>query len=179
MDPGDEAERIQEKIEKNGWKPVAILLTHGHFDHMGAADSLRSWYSIPVYCYEKEMDLIENPTWNLSKMFGQGFSCIIDKVFQDKEILHFLRKEITVIHTPGHTQGSCCFYFAEEGFLISGDTLFAGSVGRTDFPTGNSSELKQSVRKLFELPEDTIVYPGHYEETTLSYEKKQNPFAFG
>ncbi|MCX4267681.1 MAG: MBL fold metallo-hydrolase [Lachnospiraceae bacterium] len=179
VDPGEEAERIQHEIEKNEWKPVVILLTHGHFDHMGAAELLRKWNSIPVYCYEGENDLIEKPESNLSAMFGNGFSCTIDGVFRDQEVLSYLGENITVIHTPGHTQGSCCLYFAKEGFLLSGDTLFSESVGRTDFPTGNSLELKQSVLKLYQLPEETIVYPGHYEETTIRHEKRHNSFVLG
>lgn len=179
IDPAEEAERIQEEIERNGLKPVVILLTHGHFDHMGAADLLRKWYQVSVYGCEAEMDVMENPEWNLSKMFGKGFSFKADGAFRDGEKLHYLGEEITVLQTPGHTKGSCCFYFAKEGFLVSGDTLFAESVGRTDFPTGGYGALREAVLKLFQLPEETVVYPGHYEETTIAHEKRYNPFAFG
>ena len=176
IDPAEEAERIQKVIEKDGLTLVAIFLTHGHFDHIGAADLLRKWYHVPIYCYKTEKELLEKPEWNLSEMFGRGISLKVDGVFQEGEKLHYLEKEILVIHTPGHTKGSCCFYFSEEGVLISGDTLFAGSVGRTDFPTGSSQELKKSVLRIAELPEETKIYPGHYEETTVFDEKQCNPF---
>lgn len=180
IDPADEAERIRDVIEENGYKPVVILLTHGHFDHMGAADLLRNWYSISIRCFETETDVMEKPEWNLSAMFGRGFSLKWDGVFQDREILHYLGQKIEVIHTPGHTQGSCCFYFAEEGFLVSGDTLFCESVGRTDFPTGSGRQLEQSiVERVFLLPEETLVYPGHYGESTVGHEKKYNPCVRG
>ncbi len=176
VDPADEADRIQREIEKNGLKPVVILLTHGHFDHMGAADLLRKRYQILVYCSETEREVAENMEWNLSGIFGNGFSFMADAVFRDKEILHYLGEEIEVIATPGHTQGSCCFYFRREGFLLSGDTLFAESVGRTDFPTGSGRKLQQSiVERIYCLPEETVVYPGHYGETTIGHEKKYNP----
>lgn len=180
VDPADEAKRIQTVIEENGLKPAVILLTHGHFDHMGAADLLRNWYSISMYCLETETEVLERPEWNLSSMFGRGFSLKADGVFRDGEILHYLGQEIQVIATPGHTQGSCCFYFVNEGFLISGDTLFAESVGRTDFPTGSGRKLAQSVvERVFSLPEETVVYPGHYGETTVGHEKKWNPCVRG
>lgn len=176
VDPPDEAGRIQREIEKNGLKPVVILLTHGHFDHMGGADLLRKKYQISVYCCETEAEVTKNPEWNLSGMFGKGFSFTVDGTFRDGEILHYLGEEIEVIATPGHTKGSCCFYFSREGFLLSGDTLFAESVGRTDFPTGSGGKLQQSItERIYCLAEETVVYPGHYEETTIGHEKKYNP----
>lgn len=180
VDPADEAERIRNVIEENKLKPVVILLTHGHFDHIGAADLLRKWYSISLYCFETEAEVLEKPEWNLSGMFGYGFSLKADGLFRDGEVLHYLGQKIQIIYTPGHTQGSCCFYFADEGFLISGDTLFAESVGRSDFPTGSGGQLARSiVERVFLLPEETVVYPGHYEETTVGHEKRYNPCVRG
>lgn len=180
IDPADEADRIQAVIEQNGLKPVVILLTHGHFDHVGAADALKKQYSVKVLCHEKEEAVMENPKQNLSEMFGSPFSLKADKTFADGELLHYLGREIQVLHTPGHTSGSCCFYFTEDRFLISGDTLFAESVGRTDFPTGSTATLVHSIEKiLFALPDDTPVYPGHNESTTIGHEKKYNPCVKG
>lgn len=177
IDPADNAGRIQSVVEENGLKPVVIFLTHGHFDHIGAVSALKQLYSIPVCCYEQEEDVMENPERNVSLMFGNPLSLKADKTVADREILHYLGRDITVLHTPGHTKGSCCFYFEADHFLMSGDTLFAESVGRTDFPTGNMGTLVHSIQDiLFRLPDETVVYPGHNEGTTIGHEKKYNPF---
>lgn len=177
VDPADNASRIQSVVEENGLKPVVILLTHGHFDHVGAVSALKQIYSIPVYCHEQEEDVLESPERNMSLLFGNPFSLKADGTVKNGEILHYLGCDITVLHTPGHTKGSCCFYFEADYFLMSGDTLFAESVGRTDFPTGSMGTLVQSIRDvLFRLPDETVVYPGHNEETTIGHEKMYNPF---
>jgi len=180
VDPADQADRILSVIEENQLKPVAILLTHGHFDHMGAADELRKQYSIKVFCHKDEIEVMANSRWNLSELFAYPFTLKADETFQDKETLSYLGRKIQVLFTPGHTKGSCCFYFPEDGILLSGDTLFAESVGRTDFPTGSTAVLIHSIEEiLLKLPNETIVYPGHNDTTTIEHEKKYNPCVRG
>lgn len=176
IDPAAEALKISAKIEEGGLKPAAILLTHGHFDHIGAVEELRDRYHCKVYCLRDEKDVMERAEYNLSAMFRRSFTVTPDVLLEDGEELTLAGVRIRVIATPGHTKGSCCYYFIEDGFLISGDTLFEESTGRTDFPTGSTSMLVRSIReKLFALPDDTPVYSGHGEPTTIGHEKKYNP----
>ena len=178
IDPADQPLLIQQKITAMEGKPEAILLTHGHFDHMMAADAVRSMYGIPVLALEEEKNLLENPGYNLSGSWAAPCSLQADRWLKDQEILELAGFTIRVLHTPGHTQGSCCYYLDEEGVLFSGDTLFAGSVGRTDFPTSSTRQMMNSVHMLLEqLPGETKVFSGHGEETTIAYEKRYNPFA--
>lgn len=178
IDPADEAGRIQEKIGRMEGRPAAILLTHGHFDHMLAADALRSAYDIPVYACIQEKDLLKNARYNLSASWASPHVMEADRYLADGETFREAGFEIRLLHTPGHTEGSCCYYLPEEAVLFSGDTLFAGSVGRTDFPTSSGADMRKSLQRLLsELPADTRVCPGHGEETTIAYEKRYNPFA--
>ena len=178
IDPADQPLLIQQKITAMEGKPEAILLTHGHFDHMMAADAVRSMYGIPVLALEEEKNLLENPGYNLSGSWAAPCSLQADRWLKDQEILELAGFTIRVLHTPGHTQGSCCYYLDEEGILFSGDTLFAGSVGRTDFPTSSTRQMMNSVHMLLEqLPGETKVFSGHGEETTIAYEKRYNPFS--
>ena len=177
VDPADHAERISKKIEDMGGKPAAILLTHGHFDHIGAAASLKEKYEIPVYAMQEEAQVLSSTRLNLSQMFGCPLTLEADELLKDGQSILLAGMEITVFHTPGHTQGGACYYFPKEGVLFSGDTLFCESVGRSDFPTGSMSVLVRSIKeKLLVLPEATKVFPGHNEETTIGHEKKYNPF---
>ena len=178
VDPADDAARIIQKIEENEWKLQAILLTHGHFDHIGAVDDLRAHF-IGVQCYagEKEEEVLENGSYNLSASWAAALSIRADRLLRDKETLTLAGFKIKVIETPGHTKGGVCYYLSEEGVLFSGDTLFRTSVGRTDFPTGSMSQIVRSVQYLTEnLPGDTVVYPGHQEITTIAYEQRFNPY---
>lgn len=178
IDPADESERIREKIEQMQGKPVAILLTHGHFDHILAADDLRDLYGIPMYACAAERQILTDPVKNLSGSWASAYVLLADQWVCDGKKLELAGFSIEVFHTPGHTAGSCCYYLPEEEVLFSGDTLFAQSVGRTDFPTGSGADMKKSVGRLLkELPEETRVCPGHNEETTIGYEKRYNPFA--
>ena len=178
IDPADAAGRIQEKIGQMEGRPAAILLTHGHFDHMLAADALRSAYDIPVYACIQEKDLLKNARYNLSASWASPHVMEADRYLADGETFREAGFEIRLLHTPGHTEGSCCYYLPEEAVLFSGDTLFAGSVGRTDFPTSSGADMRKSRQRLLsELPADTRVCPGHGEETTIAYEKRYNPFA--
>ncbi len=178
VDAGDEPYAIREIIERRKLKPVALLLTHGHFDHIGAADEIRNAYHIDIYAGEDETELLRVPAQNLSAYFGSSFSLTGVKPVKDGELLELAGMHIRVIATPGHTKGGVCYYLEKQKALLTGDTLFYGSFGRTDFPTGNVRQLVQSVKsRLFTLPKDTVCYTGHGGETTIAYEQENNPIA--
>ena len=186
VDPAASADKINEKIARMQGHPVAILLTHGHYDHFGAAAEVRSHYQgsdgkpIPVICEEEEQVVLSDPEANTSPMHGVSATLKADRYVKDGDVLHLAGFEIRVMHTPGHTIGGACYYFPEEHALFSGDTLFCESYGRTDFPTGSSRDMEQSIHRLLsELPEDTDVYPGHEYTTTIAREKRYNPLAIG
>ena len=177
IDPADKGQKIYEELQKKGITVKAILLTHGHFDHVMGVDELRRASGAKVYLGKEEEKLISNTELNLSAMFGTLFTTKADVFVKDGEELELAGIKIKVIHTPGHTIGGVSYYLEEEGILVCGDTLFAGSVGRTDFPSSSGAELGRSIReKLFKLPEDVYVYPGHGPSTTIGYEKQNNPF---
>jgi len=178
IDPGSAFERIKSAVESTGTKPVAILLTHGHFDHAGEAASTAKEYGIKVYTHEATAEELKNPSINLSgDMFGDSKSYSADVFLKDDEEIDLAGLHIKCLFTPGHTPGGCCFYFPNEDIVFTGDTLFSGSVGRTDFPGGSMSQLVGSVKsKLMTLSDDTICYPGHNEPTTIGTERIYNPF---
>lgn len=175
IDPADNVLGITGRIEEKGYIPKAVFLTHGHFDHILAAKEICKKYGIKCYGYRDEAEVAESPGLNLSTSFMGPFSLEFDETFEDGEKIQMAGMEFKVIHTPGHTKGSCCYYLEAENILISGDTLFNESVGRTDFPTGSASILLKSIKeKLFVLPDETVVYPGHGDATTIGYEKVNN-----
>ena len=177
VDPADSPESIYDMVVRSASRPQAILLTHGHFDHIGAANEVREHYGIKIYASCDEEKLLASPARNLSNAYGMSLRVIADVLHNDGDILELAGLKIKAIHTPGHTPGGCCYYMEQEGVLFSGDTLFQTSVGRSDFPGGSASALVRSVKeKLLVLPEETHVYPGHMEETTIGYEKLHNPF---
>lgn len=177
VDPGDQAQLIEKQIEKTGAKPVAILLTHGHFDHAGAAEELADKYQISIYAHEAEKETLEDPRLNLCGMIGEHKVYRADVFVKDEEVLNLAGFSIRVFFTPGHTIGGCCYYIADEKILFSGDTLFQESVGRTDFPRGSASDLIRAIReKLMPLPDDVTVYTGHDESTLIGYERMHNPY---
>lgn len=177
IDPAAEADRIRRKAEEMGGKPAAVFLTHGHYDHIGAVREICAAYQIPCRAMEAERELLASTDLNLSRMFGHPMTLEPDENLRDGQELTMAGRKMLVLGTPGHTAGSASFYFPEEGILFSGDTLFCGSVGRSDFPTGSASTLVRSIReKLLVLPEETRVFPGHESETTIGYEKRYNPF---
>ncbi len=177
VDPGDGATKLATFMENEGFEPEAILLTHGHFDHAGAAEALASRYNIPIYAFETEKEVLEDPDKNASWMVGASEVFHATHYLKDEEELDIAGIHIRVLHTPGHTKGGCCFYLPYEDVLFSGDTLFCQSVGRTDLPTGSMSEIVRSIReKLMVLPENTVVFPGHGEATDLEQEREYNPY---
>lgn len=181
IDPAADVARIKAMIARYNLKPVAVLLTHGHFDHMLAADAVRKRYGIKVYAGNEERIVMNSSSSNLSLPFtGDGMTLEADEYFKPGEELEFAGFRIGTISVPGHTIGSVCYYFKEQGVLFSGDTLFAGSVGRSDFPTGNAGQLIRAIRSgLMSLPDDVKVYPGHGESTTIGCERVNNPFIQG
>ena len=177
VDPGDNADRIEQKVLEMQGRPVAILLTHGHFDHILAAEEIKKKYNIPIYACAKEEKTLQDPRINLTAFHMSSYTLKADVYLTDLQVVELAGFSVQMIETPGHTLGSCCYYLKDEGVLFSGDTLFCGSVGRTDFPGGSASDIVRSLHKLLDsLPENTEVYPGHDTSTTIGYEKRYNPF---
>ncbi len=177
VDPADKGEQIFSSLKQKGFAVRGILLTHGHVDHILGVKALKELSQAKVYACETESNLLQDMRLNLSAMFQLPCKVTADVLLKDGEVCTVDGMTFQMIATPGHTEGSCCYYFEEGGLLISGDTLFEGSVGRTDFPTGSMGVLVRSIKqKLFSLPDKTIVYPGHGGSTTIGWEKEDNPF---
>lgn len=178
VDPGDGAKQIISKCRSLGIKPEAILLTHGHFDHIMAAKELKEEWGMKIYSSEKEVEVLEDGEKNLMlKWYGKAFSLIPDVTLRDGEEFELIGFHWKMLLTPGHTVGSCCYYIEDEEVLFSGDTLFRMSYGRIDFPTGSARDMAASVKRLLTLPDEVMVYPGHMDATAIGDEKKYNPLA--
>ena len=178
VDPGAEPDRIIRAVEQLSGHPAGILLTHGHYDHMCAVNELRSHYEIPVYAAKAEEHLLLDTTENLSASWsGNPYTVKADVYLEHGEVFKLAGFSVKTLVTPGHTEGSCCYWIEEEGVCLIGDTLFYGSCGRTDLPTGSMSSMRKSLRELLEiLPEHTEIYPGHGEATDAAFEKLHNPY---
>ena len=177
VDPADRGEYLYNAFKEAGFEVVAILLTHGHFDHIWGSNKLRELSGVQVFAFEDEKDVCESSKLNVSADAGRPYEARVDWYLKDGENVTIEGMEFKVIWTPGHTQGSCCYYFEKDNILISGDTLFEGSVGRTDLPTGDGKLLSRSLKeRLMILPDETLVFPGHGNSTTIADEKKYNPF---
>ena len=177
VDPADRGEYLYNAFKEAGLEVAAILLTHGHFDHIWGSNQLRELAGVQVFAFEDERELCESAKLNVSQDVGRPYTATVDWYLKDGETVTIEGMEFKVIWTPGHTQGSCCYYFEKDNILISGDTLFEGSVGRSDLPTGDGKLLSRSLKeRLMILPDETMVFPGHGNGTTIGDEKKYNPF---
>lgn len=175
VDPGASSENIIEAIEKNSLNIKYILLTHGHFDHVGAVASLAKKFKAPVYLSKKDRKFLENPKEVRASSFGMEIEAAdVDVFVNDNDGIPFSDSIIKVIETPGHTLGSVCYLF--NNYLFAGDTLFNGSIGRTDFPESDHSLMIESLKKLKELDDEIYVLSGHGPESQMSYEKISNPY---
>lgn len=181
IDPGDDISDIVAILDRHQLKVKTIAITHAHIDHIGGAHKLRALTGAPVYMHEDDSVLSDNLAMQAAWLgIGTPENPGIDLPAHEGDILRAGAIETQVLHTPGHTQGSICLFIPGEKKLIAGDTLFKGSVGRTDLPGGSSVDIAKSIRgKLYTLPEDTIVTPGHGEETTIGREKRSNAFVRG
>lgn len=179
IDPADNGAYILNRCRELDIIPEAILLTHGHFDHILASEDIRRAFRCKIYANQDEDRLLLDPSMNLSGTFGgDQIGLNADVLVRNGEELDLIGFRWKVIGTPGHTAGSTCYYIPSEEVLISGDTLFADSLGRTDLPTASSGAIIRSItEKLFTLPDETMVYPGHGDPTTIGHEKQYNPVA--
>jgi hydroxyacylglutathione hydrolase len=181
VDPGDEAARIAMAVEKTGLEIGSIILTHAHVDHVGAVVALVDEHSCPVLMHaEAEPMLKELPTQAI--MMGMRFGRVptVDRYVQDDEVLEVGDLGLRSLYTPGHAPGHLAFYVEDEGLVLSGDALFAGSIGRVDLPGGSMEVLMRSIEeRLLTLPDETVVYSGHGPRTTIGNERTSNPFLQG
>lgn len=179
VDPADNGAYVLNKCRELGVCPTAVLLTHGHFDHILAVKDICRAFPCKVYAGREEDRLLQDASLNLSGSMGTEQTVIeADVLVKDGDVLSLAGFSWKVLETPGHTAGSVCYYVESEDVLFSGDTLFADSLGRTDLPTGDLKAIVSSItEKLLTLPEDTMVYPGHGEVTTIGHEKRYNPVA--
>ena len=176
IDPGDEAEEIVREVREKALIPAAILLTHAHVDHIRGVSDVAAEFGIPVLVSAEDRDLYLSPDNALMPWLpaAKDLPIPVDSLPRIEGL------DYTVIHTPGHTQGGVCYYFADDDILFSGDTLFQGSVGRTDLAGGDTEQLINSIQtKLLNLPSDTHVYPGHGNVTTIGSERISNPYLGG
>lgn len=175
VDPGDDAEAILRAVRENSLTVGCVLLTHAHFDHMGAAEAVCRETGAPLFVGASDEPALTDGRYNLFDMIGKpSVSLTADRLLRDGDEVKVGDSVFTVLETPGHTPGSICLLCGD--LLLSGDTLFAGSMGRIDFPGGSLSAMRSSLRRLAALPPETRVYPGHGGGTTIGAEREDNPY---
>ncbi len=178
IDPGAEIDRIRQILERHQWNVKAIIVTHGHIDHVAGASKLRALTGAPVYMNERDfeqLDLLPLQAAWLGVSTPERTE--VDAPAKEGDVLQLGAAEFHILETPGHTQGSVSIWIPQENKLIAGDTLFRDSIGRTDLPGGNARQILSSIKtRLFNLPDDAAVIPGHGPETTIAREKRSNPF---
>lgn len=178
VDPGGDIDRIVEIVQRHGLTIRSIINTHGHFDHVGANRKAVAAFGAPLLIHRDDAAMLDRVS-EVARMYGmQGEnSPPADGYLADGQEISFGTCRIKVLHTPGHTMGGCCLYLESEHMVITGDTLFADSIGRTDLPGGSHEQLLQSIRsRLFTLPEQVTAYPGHGPATTIAHEMRNNPY---
>ncbi|MDF1544633.1 MAG: MBL fold metallo-hydrolase [bacterium] len=181
VDPGDDGPLIAEAVSQLGFKPVGILLTHGHLDHIGAVRELMEKWSLPLYAGRNEVPLLIDPEANMSALTGHPRSTPEpDFLLDDEQPFRMGPLEFRALATPGHSPGGICILHETSGTLFCGDTLFAGSIGRTDFPGCSHQQLIKSIEeKILTLPDSIVCLPGHGPQTTVGAERVNNPFLQG
>jgi len=182
VDCGLEPDEMLNWIEKQNLQPQAILLTHSHLDHIAGVDRALSRFGrMPIYIHKAEAGFCSDPMLNLSALTGMPVTCTEpDQLLSDGDVLDIAGSTWRVLHTPGHSPGGVCFVHDASKQAIVGDTLFAGSIGRFDFPTANVNQLRHSIHNvLMALPDDMTIYPGHGPETTIGRERATNPYVRG
>lgn len=176
IDPGYDCAKIKKVLQKHRLEPAFIVNTHGHYDHIGCDDD----FGVPVYAHQKELGLLKDAELNLSNFLVSSYSVKSEvRALQEEDKIELGQIQLEVIHTPGHTPGGICLWMHKpaDNILFSGDTLFYRGIGRTDFPVADAEALLNSIKeKLFNLPDNTVVYPGHGPSTTIADEKRENPF---
>lgn len=177
FDPGDMPDIIEQYLKDNNLAGKGIFLTHGHFDHILGVKELAESTKMKVYALEKEAELLQDSQLNSSARVHRPCRVTPDVLLKDQEQITLAGFTIRVIHTPGHTIGGGCYYFQEEGILISGDTLFREDIGRSDLPTGNGEQLLESIQEKLMVLEDRVeVYPGHGAPTSIGHEREYNSY---
>ena len=178
IDPGDEIGRIHRRLTTLGLSLKQILITHAHIDHVGGALRLKALTGAPIYLNENDLPLLQMMAAQAAWLgVDSPETAPPDEPLNDGQRVGLANYPAQIIHTPGHTQGSICLYFAPLKMILAGDTIFAGSIGRTDLPGGNPEQIIDSIHsRLLTLPDDTKVVPGHGPTTTIGAERKTNPF---